>query len=187
MSALDVMSNHRCSPILQNQSAKVLGKRKKAKPINCEVFESPHSSVKRFTRSANSTAEADNVCIANGNNINVTCLNDEHESNSTAVAAVKALIAETKQKKGRIERQKRGEYRRYTPEIREAIIQHALRHGTHDAARTFTSSLGLYMFSLINILFVLIKGRSGAIFGEMKMFSPYLAIGCIERILKSYF
>ena len=139
------MLNYRCSPILQNQSAKMSGKRRKAKPLNYDVSE-PHSSDKRLTRSTNSTdcrSKSNGVSNLNGSNTIATCENDGHESNSTTVAAVRALIAETKQKKGRIERQKRGEYRRYTPEIREAIIQHALRHGTHDAARTFTSSLGI--------------------------------------------
>ena len=52
------------------------------------------------------------------------------------VAAVRALIERNQQSK------KRGEYRRYTPEIRDAIAKHALEFGTHDAVRTFTSSLG---------------------------------------------
>lgn len=150
------MLDHRCSSIVQSHSAKIPGKRKKAKPLNCEVFESPHSSDKRVTRAinvTNSSPQNKDVSNPNGSNTTATCENDDHESNSTAVAAVRALIAETRQKKGRTERQKRGEYRRYTPEIREAIIQHALRHGTHDAARTFTSSLGANVFTLINILF----------------------------------
>lgn len=64
-------------------------------------------------------------------------------SNLAAIEAVRTLIAQTKQ--GRLskeDRGKRGEYRRYSPEIREAIVQHALRYGSHEAARTFTSSLG---------------------------------------------
>ena len=58
-------------------------------------------------------------------------------STTATVAAVKALIALAKDG-----RQKRGSYRRYTPEIRDAIAQHAIHMGTHDAVRTFTSSLG---------------------------------------------
>jgi hypothetical protein len=53
------------------------------------------------------------------------------------------LIAQSKEaRKSKEERQKRGEYNSYTPEIREAIAVHALRHGTHSAARTFSTSLG---------------------------------------------
>lgn len=68
---------------------------------------------------------------------------DDRTSTSTTVAAVRALIAQTKEaRKSKDERHKRGEYHRYTPEIREAIAVHAIRHGTRSAARTFSASLG---------------------------------------------
>jgi hypothetical protein len=68
---------------------------------------------------------------------------DNRATTSTTVAAVRALIAQSKEaRKSKEERQKRGEYNSYTPEIREAIAVHALRHGTHSAARTFSTSLG---------------------------------------------
>jgi len=71
-------------------------------------------------------------------------------SNLAAIEAVRTLIAQTKQ--GRLskeDRGKRGEYRRYSPEIREAIVQHALRYGSHEAARTFTSSLGNHFYFIL--------------------------------------
>lgn len=75
---------------------------------------------------------------------------DDRVSTSATVAAVRALIAQTKEtRKSKEERHKRGEYHRYTPEIREAIAVHAIRHGTHNAARTFSASLGNYIIHLV--------------------------------------
>lgn len=81
----------------------------------------------------------------NGSSQNAIAIpsSDSEISTSSTVATVRALIAEAKEaQKPKEERNKRGEYRRYTPEVREAIAMHALRHGTHDAARTFSTSLG---------------------------------------------
>lgn len=78
---------------------------------------------------------------------------DGRTSNLTAVTAVRAIIAQARQERlSKDDRGKRGEYRRYTPETRDAIVQHALRHGAHEAARTFSSSLGSDQFEkwLIN-------------------------------------
>ena len=62
---------------------------------------------------------------------------------SETVAAVRALIAQGKMaRKVKDQSHKRGEYHRYSPEVREAIALHALRHGTHDAARVYSESLG---------------------------------------------
>ena len=150
-SPLSIMSSH-CFTTKSNRGNGTLKLRKINKTFSClscdETFESAillhlhascHTSNERLTRSSNSRHQ--NLQNQQASNSHNTI--DNRVSTSTTVAAVKALIAQTKAvRKSREERHKRGEYHRYTPEMREAIAIHALRHGTHSAARTFTASLG---------------------------------------------
>lgn len=101
-------------------------------------------SEERLTRSSNLKHRVSNHSASNQTeNVSVNYSVDNRTTTSTTVAAVRALIAQSKEaRKSKEERQKRGEYNSYTPEIREAIAVHALRHGTHSAARTFSTSLG---------------------------------------------
>lgn len=101
-----------------------------------------------MTRSSNSKhLLSQNISNSHQPNDNSTNQLDDRMSTSTTVAAVKALIAQTKEaRKCKEERHKRGEYHRYTPEDREAIAVHAIRHGTRNAARTFSASLGNISF-----------------------------------------
>lgn len=56
--------------------------------------------------------------------------------------AVREFISKSKEQKAKGERKKRGEYHRYTPEVKEAIAKHAIENGIRDASKSYSSSLG---------------------------------------------
>ncbi|XP_057370368.1 uncharacterized protein LOC130691442 [Daphnia carinata] len=143
-SALDTISK-RCFTKTSDAGNLFPKTRKKSKLFDCPPCDETSSSENRLTRRSNlkhrmlgagSTLHETDDTSANPSL-------DNRTSTSTAVAAVRALIAQTKDvRKSRNEGHKRGEYHRYTPEMKEAIAIHAMRHGTHNAARTFSTSLG---------------------------------------------
>ncbi|XP_075213054.1 uncharacterized protein LOC142319548 [Lycorma delicatula] len=55
----------------------------------------------------------------------------------SAVSAVKALLAATKE-----ERRRRGKYHKYTPELQEHMAAYAVKHGNQQAVRYFSERLG---------------------------------------------
>lgn len=108
-----------------------------------ETHESIHTSDGTATRSGSKARARLSVSGVQTSDNPPATSSENGFATSETVAAVKALIANSKlSKKGKDQRHKRGEYRRYTSEIREAIATHALLHGTHDAARTYSESLG---------------------------------------------
>lgn len=121
--------------------------------ILLQLHASCHSSGERLTRSFNSK----HLVRLNGTTVHqsdsVSSHPDENRSSTLAtVAAVRALIAQTKgARKTKDERHKRGEYHRYTPDIREAIAVHAIRHGTRSAARTYSASLGSVLYKICSV------------------------------------
>lgn len=144
----------------QNNYGKPPAKRK-ANVFRCQVcnesfssastlrsHESSHLSYARVTRSNISNR----ILYQDPNSIGPVLIHpgsvsatveDTSMAMSTAVGAVKAIIAEKKVKgAGKGDRGKRGEYRRYSIEMRETIAQYAQRHGNHEASRVFTASLG---------------------------------------------
>ena len=106
------------------------------------LHESCHRE-ERQTRSSKRISSVATISSGVAQQPSNSAMEDEHCTVST-VAAVRALIADSggQRQASKNVRRKRGEYRRYTPEIREAIVQHALRHGAHETARSFSSSLG---------------------------------------------
>ena len=160
-SALSTMSKH-CFAKTNNCENSLVKPRKKTKQSR-QLPNGKHSdsnvalqlhtscSEERLTRSSNIKNRVSQHHSTNNqseNSLNYSV--DNRNSTSTTVAAVRALIAQSKKaRKSKEERQKRGEYNSYTPEIREAIAVHALRHGTHSAARTFSASLGNSSFKEI--------------------------------------
>lgn len=112
-----------------------------------ETHESRHTSDGRATRSGSKARVGSSVSSVHQTSDHTPATPpDNGFATSETVAAVKALIANSKlSKKGNDQRHKRGEYHRYTTEIREAIAAHALLHGTHDAARTYSETLGKYV------------------------------------------
>lgn len=149
-SALDVISKH-CFTKKSSAGNLHPKTRKKSKLFQCLSRDESSFSEKRLTlRSSSNHRLLRNGSTHHGTEgASVNPSLDNRNSTSTAVAAVKALIAQTKElQKPNSERHKRGEYHRYTPEIKEAIAIHAMRYGTHDAARTFSTSLGRTLSTL---------------------------------------
>lgn len=64
-------------------------------------------------------------------------------STENTIEAVKKILAKNEEEKTNGERRKRGEYHRYTPELRESIAKYAIQNGVRNASKSFTSSLGL--------------------------------------------
>uniref|UniRef100_A0A0P6D7J8 RNA-directed DNA polymerase n=1 Tax=Daphnia magna TaxID=35525 RepID=A0A0P6D7J8_9CRUS len=143
-SALDAISK-RCFAKTSNAGNQFQKTRKKSKLFQCPPCDETSCSEQRLTRRSNSKHRmlGTESTLHGTEDTSTNPSLDNRTSTSTAVAAVRALIAQTKEvRKSRNERHKRGEYHRYTAEMKEAIAIHAMRHGTHNAARTFSTSLG---------------------------------------------
>lgn len=75
-------------------------------------------------------------------------------STQSFLETVREAVAKNKETKTKNDRKKRGEYRRYSPETREAIAKHAIENGTGNAAKTFSCSLGKYFAPIIILHFL---------------------------------
>ena len=64
--------------------------------------------------------------------------NVKHELSENAAEAVKELLVATRE-----ERQKRGKYFRYSPELRDEIAEYAIVHGQPDAAAFYSNKLNM--------------------------------------------
>lgn len=100
--------------------------------------------------------------------LSVGRLTSDLSSTLTTVSTVRGLIARSKE-----EKIKRGEYHRYTPEMRDTIAQHALRLGTHDAVQVFTRTLGeLLIFSVGHVNRFLRAAHCGY----------FVVVGCVASL-----